>query len=84
MYTFLSSKLPCFTLWLLNKDRIKGTWYRHILSGILAIAVAPVSSWFIMSGFTGAKVRISLAKFPMRITSVVYEQLLPNKSTNNF
>ena len=37
-----------------------------------------------MSGFVEIKVSMSRAKFPLRITGVVYKQLLPNKPTNNF
>ena len=61
-----------------------GTWYRNILLGILALAIAPIGSWFVISRFLGAKVRMSLATFPVRITSIVYKQLLLNNPTYNF
>ena len=49
-----------------------------------SIAIIPIGGWFMMSGFIGAKVRMSLAKFLIRTTGIVYGQFLSNKSTNNF
>ena len=60
------------------------TWYENILSGMVAIAVALIGGWFVILGFAGAKVSMSHAKFPVRTTSIVYKQLLPNKPTNDF
>ena len=51
---------------------------------MLALAVTPISSWFVISGFTGANVRMSLVKFTIRTTTIVYEQLLINNPTNDF
>ena len=61
-----------------------GTQYGNILLGMSAIAIALNGSQFVMSRFIGAKVRMSLAKFPVRITGVVHKQLLLNKPTNDF
>ena len=37
-----------------------------------------------ISDFIEAEVRIFLVIFPIRTTSVVYEELLPNNFTNDF
>ena len=51
---------------------------------MVTIEVALISSWFLISGFVRVKVSMSCVKFPVRITGVLDEQLLPNKSTNDF
>ena len=51
---------------------------------MVIIEVAPIGGWFVISGFVGAKISMSHAKFPMRTTGVMCEQLLPNRPTNDF